>query len=77
MGRFKESDSNAVSQFLGRGLCEGHYKNFRWHQGTAKSTKIAMSKDQSHIKRRNGVGFAGPGTGLNQAAPRQGKAQGI
>ena len=69
--------ANAVAQFLGRGLGKGHHQHIRRQQFTAEGTvAIAMPQYQPQVKRRDGEGLAGTGTGFNQAAATQRAAQG-
>ena len=69
--------ANAVTQFLGRGLGKGHHQHIWRQQFTAEGTvAIAMPQYQPQVKRRDGEGLAGTGTGFNQATATQRAAQG-
>ncbi|MNE54784.1 hypothetical protein D3C80_1495960 [compost metagenome] len=71
MRRLGQAQTDAVAQFLRRGVGEGHHEDFRRAQRPGERLLTAMGKHQAHIEQGDGEGLAGTGAGLDQAAAVQ------
>ena len=76
-----EPFADTAAQLLGRGVGKGDDKDFRRRQGTMECGAAALfiaravAKDKSQVERRDRVGLAGAGAGLDQAAAMERKVQ--
>ncbi|MDT4817388.1 hypothetical protein FQZ97_504630 [compost metagenome] len=70
-----QARADAVAQFLGGGVGEGHHEDFRRAQRPAERLLAAVGQHQPHIQQGDGEGLAGTGAGLDQAAAVQGEVQ--
>ena len=70
-GGFHQARTDAITQLAGGGIGEGHHQNLRRQQRLAERRLAAMTEDQAQVQRRDGVGLAGTGAGLDQTAAVQ------
>ncbi|MNZ54156.1 hypothetical protein D3C78_720500 [compost metagenome] len=73
--RLGQAQADAVAQFLGGRVGEGHHEDFRRAQGPGERLLAAVGQHQPHVKKRDGEGLAGTGAGLDQAAAVQREIQ--
>ena len=72
-----QATADAVAQFLGRRIGEGHHQDLGRRQRPAEGVRPSMAEHQAQHQRGDGEGLARAGAGLHQAAAAQRKAQGL
>ena len=75
LGGLGQPGADAVAQFLGGGVCEGHHQDLGRSQRPRERGSAAMTEHQAQVQRSDREGLAGAGTGLDQAAAAQAQAQ--